>query len=617
MPLLVLFACLIVYGSLYPFDFDASAATPARQLALLSPWHGFNLRDAVGNFLLFLPLGLAWRHLPGRHGLATHKARVTACLTTGLFAFAVQVPQLWLASRDPALGDVWFNLLGAAGGFGLATLVQPERWVTGWLTPPAPAAADRFMRRPPRARGMLALAWLMAGLFLVYGVWPGSGQQGFFWVPWSAYLQGDLIINAIRLGAVVLYSLAFVIVCTRAFGRVRIGVIWLTLMVLLILLVRAAVDIGRAVDIGDVLLPLMCGLIVSSLRAGPPSNGAVTVPQHRPEMPQQPVQPAETAAAQHGGFDRAGAVFFAGAVLVASAMLYVVLRLPGIPYNVRDVFGGGASLPECVLLMASLACAGFAARAASHLLRRAPTGWLFAPVAMLGGCLILHVLIRRAISSETLADFGVAYDITGQTALLGSVSAKMPGLEEALRFAALTYPVLAATALVHALWPSRQRVQTLAVGLGVALMAGFILLAGLITLHWSASDNITELVATVATDGRPGALLLLGVCLVLAVGANSLARLSRTSLLPALATVAAGCGLGWLLFRFGLTSHLAKYGTTLRGVDFLLGPDRQHVLSDTTLFLRWCFVFLLGAALLALPLRYPQHFRARAMAPRR
>ncbi len=614
MPLLVMIVCLILYGSLYPFDFSSDANTPARQLALASPLGHFTLRDALGNFLLFMPLGLASRHHMQHRWSAknNHAALVTGLMASAAFAFGAQIPQLWLPTRDPALTDVWFNVLGCGVGFGLAAVLRPELFVSAWTTAP-PALPDRFMRRPPRARGPLLAVWGMAGLFLIYGLWPGSGEQQFYWTPWSVYLQGDLMINAIRLGGVVVYCLAFIIVCTRAFGRVRIGVIWLTLLSLLILLIRSVIDIGRAVDVGDIVLPLLCGIVIAALR--------------KPALPTTASQLGSRTDAEIAMPDAAignsnqlvkGLGIFSAGVLLASLVLFVVLRLPGIPYNVRDIFGGGASLPACILLMSSLACAGFVARGGAALLHRA-AGWLIAPFALAAGCLLLFVLMSRAISSETMMDFGVAYDVTGRTALLGSVSAKLPALEEALRFAALIYPILAATALVRAFAVTPQgshRAFHAADFVRASVMVCFILLAGLITLVWPSSDNITELVARLSSDGRPGAVLLLGLCFAVAVGGNSLASMNNQTWARQCVTTGLACGVSWLLIRFGLTSQLTKYGSTFRGIDFLLGPDRQHFLSEPTLFLRWCFVYLTGVALLALPLRYPARLTGPVSAPR-
>ena len=56
---------------------------------------------------------------------------------------------------------------------------------------------------------------------------------------------------------------------------------------------------------------------------------------------------------------------------------------------------------------------------------------------------------------------------------------------------------------------------------------------------------------------------------------------------------------GWLLINAGLTDNVGKYGLNFSGVDFLLGPDRSHLLSTMELFIRWALVQLLATIGLA------------------
>ena len=109
---------LIVYGSFFPFDYEPHAASLA-DLRHLAEWPSWvSLVDAVGNMLLFVPLGLVLTGL--RPAPRAHLAWLSAGM---LLAWTLQYFQFWFPSRDPSGSDAWFNtaglLLGAAFGLRL------------------------------------------------------------------------------------------------------------------------------------------------------------------------------------------------------------------------------------------------------------------------------------------------------------------------------------------------------------------------------------------------------------------------------------------------------------------------------------------------------------------
>lgn len=114
--------------------------------------------DAIVNLILYLPLGAALM-INGRTGLR-------AVGLAGLLSAGIEFTQIFIPGRDPSLGDVCFNTLGAAVGQGVALLLAhwatPEERIaarlsvvaalaaaavfglTGWLLSPAlPASAFR------------------------------------------------------------------------------------------------------------------------------------------------------------------------------------------------------------------------------------------------------------------------------------------------------------------------------------------------------------------------------------------------------------------------------------------------------------------------------------------
>jgi VanZ family protein len=106
---------LILYGSLFPFGFDASLARDP--LALITGLHfaGTSRGDVVANLLLYLPLGLvlmiAW---PGSWG--RFKGLCWAVLLGSLLSLGVELMQEFSPSRVSSLTDLALNATGTAAG---------------------------------------------------------------------------------------------------------------------------------------------------------------------------------------------------------------------------------------------------------------------------------------------------------------------------------------------------------------------------------------------------------------------------------------------------------------------------------------------------------------------
>jgi hypothetical protein len=145
----------IVHGSLYPWRFQAPPDWPdALQGLFLSGQLWANWGDLLGNVLLFLPLTAV-----GQHALPAHRERAWRwpLLVGGgvLLGVALQVVQIALPQRTPALADAWWNAVGLVLGLLLAPLV------------PALLRALGPLQRSPH-RGALAVG----ALWLVLAWWP-------------------------------------------------------------------------------------------------------------------------------------------------------------------------------------------------------------------------------------------------------------------------------------------------------------------------------------------------------------------------------------------------------------------------------------------------------------
>ncbi len=113
---------LIVYGSLYPFQWNFAA--PQDFI-----WSGeIGLMDLVENIVLFLPLGglLGWAAKGRKHPWVFF---VAWCVLSLVVASALQWLQKFLP-RTPALSDVVFNMAGFVLGWGTGAVA---RWRVGHL----------------------------------------------------------------------------------------------------------------------------------------------------------------------------------------------------------------------------------------------------------------------------------------------------------------------------------------------------------------------------------------------------------------------------------------------------------------------------------------------------
>lgn len=143
---------LVVYGSLFPFHYQAHLPSWDDGWALLRPETRHSRSDLLGNVLLFVPYGLL---------LAAPmllRRRLLALLGGAALALGLQYLQFWFPDRDPSGTDAVLNLAGIAIGLGAGLLGAPvvQRW------------------RPvdlPRPQFVLVASGLMA-LWLLYRWFP-------------------------------------------------------------------------------------------------------------------------------------------------------------------------------------------------------------------------------------------------------------------------------------------------------------------------------------------------------------------------------------------------------------------------------------------------------------
>jgi len=115
-----------------------------------------------------------------------------------------------------------------------------------------------------------------------------------------------------------------------------------------------------------------------------------------------------------------------------------------------------------------------------------------------------------------------------------------------------------------------------------------------IAFDWASTDNLTELIASHSDFGWGGGGYLYALLALVASCAGLLAwsgRFGKGYTVKVLIITVLSLPLAWWLLNTGLSANVNKYGLEFSGVDFLLGPDRQHHLAKMELFWRWSFVY--------------------------
>jgi VanZ family protein len=141
---LLLLTTVILYGSLFPFEYYEGRSYPGGPLAyLLSTWREWNYSgDQLANILLYLPFGfLTTCALPRR--LSGAARALIATLAGTALAGGMETAQFYDVGWVTSMGDVYANGIGAGTGAVAAALRWPY---VGEL------AADRSAARSGAAR---------------------------------------------------------------------------------------------------------------------------------------------------------------------------------------------------------------------------------------------------------------------------------------------------------------------------------------------------------------------------------------------------------------------------------------------------------------------------------
>lgn len=157
---------LVVYGSLYPWDFHSAqlAASPLWVLTHSWPTHidRFLVRDIAVNLLVYMPVGV-FGFLALRQNFPTpFAAAVTVSFALALSS-GIEMTQLFDDARDCSGFDVVCNVSGTVLGVALGSLYQ--HWLKGFVV-----RAERTKLLHPSGAMLLFYTWLAYQAFPFFPV---------------------------------------------------------------------------------------------------------------------------------------------------------------------------------------------------------------------------------------------------------------------------------------------------------------------------------------------------------------------------------------------------------------------------------------------------------------
>lgn len=711
-------ACLIAYGSLYPFSFSAAADRAFAKLFF--EFELFNSRgDILGNIGLFVPWGL--------FGILVYSARrgfwhaVTWTTSLGfLLAFVLQVIQVWIPARSASMGDVVWNLVGCLLGAGMGRMLSTRPRLLAALSPgqiraiymlaiwlaiewlplvpsldfqlfkqhareflsfgsTAPGTWCRYMAlgllvgelsaavvglqrswmlqvllmggcllgkfvmvdtSPSGAMplGLAAglLAWLsirrlaedrraacvaMALLlgYTVDALAPFSLKMeasAFGWLPFEELLQGSMLIN-LRSLAQNLFVYSAILFCLQTIGsNGAVAAIGLAFWVLIMEIAQLIVATRTAGLTEPLLVAFMGPLMQATWQCFSAPN---ELPREKP--PERPSR-SPVLARGAGQRTRSDALAMLATVLVIAIGLKLMLHLPGIPYNVRELFRGDGNFAVLAIFAMAVLWIGagsawFGRRLA---IERHPEFVVF-PLSVVVSMISL-ALVWSSATTESVGDIVGASNrfwfVTRENAW-GEVwrdiflTLDTPDLigfiETCVRYWALYFPVLLFLGMmvyVRERWQSSSAKSVHPWLLPGALLL-ILWLCKAIGFDWSSTDNLNELIARDGEWGWGGGGFLYGLLFLVCLNALAIAELpgkSRRHMLIVLISSIATVPVGWWLLNHGLDQAVEKYEQIFSGVQFLLGPDRSHLLSQEVLFWRWCVVQLAIVATMGLGIHF-------------
>jgi hypothetical protein len=433
-----------------------------------------------------------------------------------------------------------------------------------------------------------------------------DSPNAFSWLPFGNSPRGPMLEGETTLATSALLFTGVVWLVRDAGGSARGASIGLALVALILGLAQIFLH-GRSPGVTEPVLAVFIGLVVHAWPGGgrkrEPTMVAAPDRRFRAEVTRVLWSRGST-----GWTIRA--LLACGAI---AAAITAVLRMPGIPYNVAELFHADGAFPILLVFALALLWTGAGPALIADWIKGDPRrDWLL-PLLAFGAGLVSLLLLWFSVTEESISDIAGSnnlYRLVTKENLWGGAMREAflllaPGLvgfvERCVRYAALYGPFVAIPSVMFLVLDTRNAgtLSTERLMIWLAGCAGWLWLCKAIVFDWASTDNLDELVARSGFFGLGGGgylYLLVSLMSANIVGlARAPARLS--SMAAGLVVTGLLAPVGWWLVTHGLEPRVEKYGSVFSGTQFLLGPDRKHLLSEEVLFLRWTVVQLCGIAL--------------------
>jgi glycopeptide antibiotics resistance protein/uncharacterized membrane protein YhdT len=155
---------IIVYGSLYPWDFHSTQLAASPLWVLIHSWptgiYRSLLRDIAVNLLIFVPVGV-FGFLALRQEFRTSVAVTVTLLFSLVFSSSIEMIQLFDDARECTASDVVLNVSGTAVGIVLGRLYQ--KWLKRLL-----ARTETSKLLHPSGAILLFYTWLAYQAFPLF-----------------------------------------------------------------------------------------------------------------------------------------------------------------------------------------------------------------------------------------------------------------------------------------------------------------------------------------------------------------------------------------------------------------------------------------------------------------
>ncbi len=710
--------CAIIYGSLFPFTFISGDRVSERWDILYNSFSPFtSLGDILGNIVLFIPFGFfgaksLW--IKGGGNKIYFKI-----LAYGFFlALILQLIQVYIPSRSPAIADVYWNMAGIILGLGFARFLKeyfPDfrltdtasvpvilsfLWLlslffpfvptldfqeiknglkplildpyfqgdvfliglTGWLLfahftrdvfrhsplhrfrlpifallslpmrllilgnnidlSDAIAILGAIIVWPVLARSnlnktktfavLITLTIFLNGVWSPHFIWHGLN---FSWVPFSGFLEGSIFLNAKALFLKTFLYGSLVYLLKRAWSHIRVRGFMAFSFILVIEVIQVFMA-SHTAEITDPLIILLISYIITKRK-----NASARPKQDTPQKPERAKEPANIILKKKR-------ILLFGCIALITITLSILIKLPGVPYNVSELFRLDGMFVAILPFAVFIIWFGMSIPLISSRLLDNPDRHIIRlPLMIFSSVLISYLLLKISVTEEALYDFvgsptiykGVTFQNRwGDFGFTLSRYFHYPliwnFIEEIIRFLALFSPLTFMLCLFYyssdlirkygiRKLSNQIHLVSISLSLNIFYMLPWLLLCKYIAFDAANTDNLNELIARDGFWGAGGGGYLYLLIILLSLNSVWVSQSKRHGIFKIIGTFICGI-ITWYLFKHGLEPNIEKYGITFSGVDFLLGPDRKTKLDETMLFMRWFILYTGAIATLAWGMKF-------------